>query len=255
MIKINLSEADFQLLLGMTRVGEANAPKMRENINDLLCWSGQVQEVFRLSHELPLNLLTSMNTMVEYWESVERLREAARDVERSVRTMKIAAEQISPAMVWLFEQLDLLWRQPLDKLPLKGGNAKFKPRARFDQLLSEMKATGSRRVGRPPSGRVYFRAFSSRVLHAVSSVGGRLTFDKNYLGRGTLVPALRLLASYLPPPGPVPEPVPISILADVFARSRRGEADENSAIIDDFVDNFRQVTGLKLFGQAPIKNI
>jgi hypothetical protein len=88
--------------------------------------------------------------------------------------------------------------------------------------LSECK---SRNRGRPP-GRslVECHLFVSVLLAAVEHAGGRLTFNKAYPDKGTLMPALRLLSERLPP-GTIPKKkLPPSRIADICAASRRGIA-------------------------------
>jgi hypothetical protein len=87
--------------------------------------------------------------------------------------------------------------------------------------LSECKPRGRGR----PSGRsrTVCHLFVSELLEAVEDAGGRLTFNKAYPDKGTLMPALRLLSECLPP-GVIPKKLPPSRIADICAASRRGIA-------------------------------
>jgi hypothetical protein len=252
MTECELSDADFSKLVGLARVSEANALKMRQQLNNDICWGRRFQNALARSDDIMPVIADSAATFTVFLQSVNRLREAARDIESCLDRMKIESERISPELKSLCDQFALRWEQPLNRWPLRDGTQSSfdqlvaNPRAVFDKLVGRLKVNKQGRKAGRPRTHFYLRAFATGVLRTISDAGGRLTFDKNYPDGGTLVPALRILGSYLPAPGPMPVDLPVSILADVCTRSRKGhpgEPDENSHVIDEFIDRFRPLTG------------
>jgi hypothetical protein len=99
----------------------------------------------------------------------------------------------------------------------------------------------ARTVGRPARGGFgkhigpgCLKQFTFRLLWDISSVGGRLTLDKNG-GTGSLKDVLERLSPHLPP-GFIPNALPLSTLATIHARAKKiaddDPLDKKLAVVD-----------------------
>lgn len=83
-------------------------------------------------------------------------------------------------------------------------------------------SSGNSGRGRPAgSSHPHFHDFLCSLLVDVNSVGGRLTYDKNYPARGTLLRVLDLLRPILPP-GFIPHIPPVRVLKSAQKIARGG---------------------------------
>ena len=166
------------------------------------------------------------------YDKVEKLKAQSLELQAGLNNLNsdlLALGSLTYAAVLIYEDQNYDREAPdpppggYDFVQIKEAVATINERASV--ALKELRPEKTARArGRPnrggfgePIGPGSFKQFVLRFLWDIRTVGGRLTLDKNRK-TGTLLKALKLVESYLPP-GLTPKPLPLSTLAGIHARA------------------------------------
>jgi class 3 adenylate cyclase len=152
-------------------------------------------------------LHTEMSDQLKVWKTnLMRVVKARRLMGEAALELKSAIEKFDESYGEA-DRCTVVAPQPIDRLL-----SEFQEWVSSAPPIAAIRANESKRRGRPSRPtHAHFHDFLCGLLGIVKDEGGKLTFDKNYPTRGTLVRVLDLLRPHMPREF-IPENLPVRVL-------------------------------------------